>query len=113
MLKRAITNLVDNAVAHGTQVLVRTEHTTTALRIVIEDDGPGIPPEELARVTEPFVRLDPSRSLNTGGVGLGLAIARDAAAFHGGRLHLENRSTGGLRAVLELPTNLSPSTPKK
>ena len=108
VLKRAITNLVDNAVAHGTQVLVRTEHSTTALRIVIEDDGPGIPPEELARVTEPFVRLDPSRSLNTGGVGLGLAIARDAAAYHGGRLHLENRSTGGLRSVLELPTNIAP-----
>ena len=103
VLKRAVTNLIDNAVAHGKSVTVRIDDSATALRVVIEDDGPGIPEADLARVTEPFVRLDASRSLDTGGVGLGLAIVRDAAAYHGGALRLENRESGGLRATLELP----------
>lgn len=103
ILKRAVTNLIDNAVAHGKHVAVRIEDSTTALRVVIEDDGPGIPEAELARVTEPLVRLDASRSLDTGGVGLGLAIVRDAAAYNGGTVALENRASGGLRAILELP----------
>lgn len=102
-LKRAVTNLIDNAVAHGQHVAVRIEDSTSALRVVIEDDGPGIPEGDLIRVTEPFVRLDTSRSLDTGGVGLGLAIVRDAAAYHGGTVVLENRDCGGLRATLELP----------
>jgi signal transduction histidine kinase len=103
ILQRAITNLIDNALAHGDAVTVRLDDSPAALRIVIEDDGPGIPDADLARVTEPFVRLDPSRSLESGGVGLGLAIVRDAAAYHGGRLILENREAGGLRASLMLP----------
>jgi signal transduction histidine kinase len=103
VLKRAVTNLIDNAVMHGGNVAVRTEDSPAALRVVIEDDGPGIPEADRARVTEPFVRLDVSRSLDTGGVGLGLAIVRDAAAYHGGQLILENRTEGGLRAVLVLP----------
>ena len=103
ILKRAVTNLIDNAVAHGQVVAVRIEDAKALLRIVIEDDGPGIPQADMARVMEPFVRLDPSRHLETGGVGLGLAIARDAAAYHGGKLMLENRTRGGLRATLELP----------
>jgi signal transduction histidine kinase len=103
VLKRAVTNLIDNAVAHGSNVDVRIEDSSTQLRVVVEDDGPGIPAGDLSRVTEPFVRLDAPRSLDTGGVGLGLAIVREAAAHHGGRLVLENRESGGLRAVLELP----------
>jgi len=103
ILKRAVTNLIDNAVVHGQHVTVRIEDSPAALRVVIEDDGPGIPDADLERVTEPFVRLDTSRSLRTGGVGLGLAIVRDAAAYHGGALVLENRDGGGLRATLELP----------
>ena len=103
VLKRAVTNLIDNAVAHGKNVAVRIEDSATVLRVVIEDDGPGIPEGDLVRVTEPFVRLDTSRSLDTGGVGLGLAIVRDAAAYHGGTVVLENRDSGGLRAILELP----------
>ena len=89
--------------AHGENVTVRLEDSPSALRVLIEDDGPGIPSADLARVTEPFVRLDASRRLDTGGVGLGLAIVRDAAAYHGGQLTLENRRSGGLRAILELP----------
>jgi signal transduction histidine kinase len=103
VLKRAVTNLIDNAVAHGKNVAVRIEDSAAWLRVVVEDDGPGIPEADLARVTEPFVRLDASRSLDTGGVGLGLAIVRDAAAYHGGTLVLENRDSGGLRATLQLP----------
>lgn len=108
VLKRAVTNLIDNAVAHGKNVAVWIEDSATTLRVVIDDDGPGIPEGDLARVTEPFVRLDASRGLDTGGVGLGLVIVRDAAAYHGGTLHLENRSAGGLRAVLELPRGTAP-----
>lgn len=103
VLRRAIGNLVDNAVAHGQTVTVGLRDTPEQLHIVVEDDGPGIPPGDLQRVTEPFVRLDAARRLDTGGVGLGLAIVRDAAAYHGGRLVLENRAEGGLRATLALP----------
>jgi signal transduction histidine kinase len=103
LLRRAIGNLIDNAVAHGQAVVVRLRDVGDALHVVVEDDGPGIPEADLVRVTEPFVRLDKSRGLDTGGVGLGLAIVRDVAAFHGGRLVLENRSEGGLRASIVLP----------
>ena len=103
VLRRAIGNLIDNAVAHGSNVGLRLHDAPGELRIVVEDDGPGIAPPDLARVTEPYVRLDAARSLAGGGVGLGLAIVRDAAAGHGGRLVLENRAEGGLRASLVLP----------
>jgi len=103
LLKRAVTNLIDNAVAQGQRVQVRIEDSAAALTVVVEDDGPGIPEADLARVAQPFVRLDASRCLDTGGVGLGLAIVRDAAAYHGGALRLENRSGTGLRASLVLP----------
>jgi len=103
ILRRAVTNLIDNAVAHGRNVSVRLDDSGEVLRVVIDDDGPGIPTADLARVMEPFVRLDASRALDTGGVGLGLAIVRDAAAYHGGRLVLENREGQGLRAMLVLP----------
>jgi signal transduction histidine kinase len=103
VLRRAVTNLVDNATTHGTTVGVRLEKQGDALRIIVEDDGPGIPESDLQRVTEPFVRLDAARGADTGGAGLGLAIVRDAAAYHGGKLTLENREGGGLRAILTLP----------
>jgi len=103
LLTRAVTNLIDNAVVHGGTVIVRIEDASERLAILIEDDGPGIPEDQLERAAEPFVRLDVSRSLASGGVGLGLAIAGDAAAYHGGRLALTNRESGGLRATLRLP----------
>jgi signal transduction histidine kinase len=103
VLRRAIGNLIDNALKHGEAVRVHLHDSPGELRVLIEDDGPGIPAADLVRVTEPFVRLDASRSLDTGGVGLGLAIVRDAAAYHGGQLILENRREGGLRASLVLP----------
>jgi len=107
-LKRAIANLIDNAVKYGHAAhlsVVDAPTSPNALRIVVTDDGPGIPPADLERVVEPYVRLETSRSRETGGVGLGLAVARDAARLHGGELLLENRAEGGLRATLTLPRN--------
>jgi signal transduction histidine kinase len=103
VLKRAITNLIANGAAHGSTVTLRLKDDSAELTIVVEDDGPGIPEQDLARVIEPFVRLDSARALDGGGMGLGLAIVRDAAAFHGGQLVLQNREEGGLRASLVLP----------
>jgi signal transduction histidine kinase len=102
-LKRAIANLVDNAVKYGREAELSVIDSSTELRVIVEDRGPGIAEADLERVVEPYVRLEASRSRETGGVGLGLAIARDAARLHGGDLLLENRSGGGLRALLLLP----------
>lgn len=103
VLRRAVTNLVDNAIAHGHVVTLALQETPGCASIVVEDDGPGIPLCDRQRATEPFVRLDEARSTRGGGMGLGLAIARDAAALHGGELILANRPEGGLRATLLLP----------
>ncbi len=107
-LKRAVANLVDNAVKYGQVAQLSVIDTPTELRILVEDRGPGIAEVDLERVVEPYVRLETSRSRATGGVGLGLAIARDAARLHGGDLRLDNRSGGGLRAVLILPRGRQP-----
>ena len=107
LLRRAIRNLADNAVTYGGSARVRVESDAETVRIYVEDEGPGIPPARLAEVLEPFRRLEGSRSRETGGAGLGLAIARAVAAAHGGRLELANRGTGGLRATLVLPRGQS------
>ncbi len=102
-LKRAIGNLLDNASFYGGKARVRVEKTADEVRIIVDDDGPGIPEAELERVFDPFVRLEGSRSRETGGAGLGLAIARSIARAHGGDVKLQNRAEGGLRAMLSLP----------
>jgi signal transduction histidine kinase len=102
-LRRALRNLVDNAATYGKRAIVRLEQDPRELRVVIEDEGPGIPVPEKERVFEPFVRLEPSRSRETGGIGLGLAIARTIVRNHGGDIVLENRTDGGLRATVHLP----------
>ena len=102
-LKRALGNLIDNAVKYGHSAHIVIEDRAAELRLCVEDKGPGIAEADLARVVEPYVRLEASRSRETGGVGLGLTIARDAALLHGGRLVLENLPAGGLRATLLLP----------
>ncbi|MBB6096152.1 signal transduction histidine kinase [Povalibacter uvarum] len=104
-LKRCLTNLIDNAFKYGDAVRVRVDDDDV-LRITIIDEGPGIPPEELERVFEPFYRLESSRSRETGGTGLGLSVARDAAQAHGGRLILRNGPDRGLEAELSLPRGL-------
>jgi signal transduction histidine kinase len=102
-LRRAVQNLIDNAIKYGHSARIRVEDNASVLRIIVEDEGPGIPPEELARVTEPYYRPDASRSRETGGVGLGLSIVKDMAIKHGGELVLANRPQGGLAATLVLP----------
>jgi signal transduction histidine kinase len=103
LLRRALRNLADNAIAYGGGATLRVEDDREAVRLVVEDQGPGIPPERLAEVLEPFRRLETSRNRESGGAGLGLAIAQAVAAAHGGRLELANRDGGGLSAVLILP----------
>jgi signal transduction histidine kinase len=101
-LKRCITNLVANAIKFGSRARIMVRDGGR-LEISIYDDGPGIPPEELERVFEPFYRLESSRNRDTGGTGLGLSIARDVAQAHAGALILRNRAEGGLEALLTLP----------
>lgn len=107
LLRRAIRNLADNALVYGGGATVRVEADGAAVRILVEDDGPGIPPDRLAEVLEPFRRLEASRSRETGGTGLGLAIAQAVAEAHGGSLELANRPAGGLSATLVLPRGQS------
>lgn len=102
-LRRAIRNLVENAIRYGKLALVTVEIEGSEAVLRVDDDGPGIPAERLDDVFEPFVRLDESRSEATGGVGLGLSIARSIVHAHGGQLLLINRPEGGLRAELRLP----------
>ena len=102
-LKRCLTNLIENAIKYGTSAEVRLEDDGRELRITVADHGPGIPESELERVFEPFYRIEGSRNRDTGGVGLGLSVARDIVCTHGGELKLRNRPEGGLEAVLTLP----------
>ena len=101
--KRAIANLVQNAKRYGKRVRVAVVRIGDHVEILIDDDGPGIPPTKRAYVFQPFVRLEPSRNPATGGTGLGLTIARDIVRGHGGELTLEEAPAGGLRAIVRLP----------
>ncbi len=103
-LKRAIANLVANALAYGgaAQIVLRPpQHGLVTVQV--EDEGPGIPPQDIDRVFEPFQRLEASRNRETGGTGLGLPITRNILRAHGGDVTLANRSGGGLRATITLP----------
>ena len=102
-LRRAFRNLLENAATHGGRAFTWIERDDEGLRVVVEDEGPGIPEADLERMFEPFVRLEASRSRETGGSGLGLAIARGIVRGHGGDVRLENRADGGLRATVTLP----------
>ena len=102
-LRRAIDNLVSNAIQYGTRARVTLADTPAGPVITIDDDGPGIPADRREDVFKPFVRLEESRNLETGGTGLGLSIARSIVLAHGGELTLSNRSGGGLRAEIRLP----------
>ncbi|MBV8888346.1 MAG: two-component sensor histidine kinase [Alphaproteobacteria bacterium] len=102
-LRRCLGNLIANARRHGGHVWLSSEAAAEGVDILIDDDGPGIPETERERVFRPFIRLDPSRNPLTGGVGLGLTIARDVARSHGGDVRLETSPQGGLRARVHLP----------
>jgi signal transduction histidine kinase len=103
-LRRAIGNLIENALKYGQRASVELKTDGGNVTIVVEDDGPGLPEDELDKVFEPFYRVEASRNRETGGVGLGLAIVRQIARQHGGDVTLAHPPGGGLRAVLWLPS---------
>lgn len=102
-VRRALRNVIENAVAYGAAAQIRLKADAGQAQIIVEDNGPGLAESDLERVFEPFVRGEGSRSRETGGIGLGLAIARTILRGHGGNVTLENRAEGGLRAILTLP----------
>jgi signal transduction histidine kinase len=103
-LKRVFVNLITNAVNYGGSATVRLVIRDPRMVVVeVEDDGPGVPPGDLERVFEPFHRGEPSRNRETGGVGLGLPIARNIMRAHGGDVTLSNRPGGGAKATVTLP----------
>ena len=102
-LRRALANLIDNAVKFAGAARVRTEVSGDVVSVVVEDEGPGIPSDEIESLFEPFSRGERSRNRQTGGAGLGLAVARQIARAHGGEVTLANRPEGGLTARLTLP----------
>ncbi len=101
--KRAINNLIDNAIKYGKTIQISASLRNEAAIISIDDDGPGIPDNKLDQVFQPFYRLDESRNSETGGVGLGLSIARDIINKHGGDIKLSRSELGGLKATIILP----------
>lgn len=102
-LSRALSNLIGNALRYGGHVWVKVTRHDDAAEVLVDDDGPGIPPDKRDEVFKPFARLESSRNQQTGGVGLGLTIARDIARGHGGDVALEDSPLGGLRARMRLP----------
>ena len=103
-LKRALLNVLENALRHATsKVQIKVQPEAARLRLFIDDDGPGIPPDQRERVFRPFVRLDDARNLDAAGTGLGLSIARDIVHGHGGHMRLSESPLGGLRVEIVLP----------
>ncbi len=100
---RALGNLIGNAARYAKEVWIGSSRGQKFVDIIIDDNGPGIPPERREEVFRPFTRLEDSRNPETGGVGLGLTIARDIALAHGGTILLEDSPRGGLRVVFRLP----------
>lgn len=99
-LRRIVANLVDNGLRYGDNVRIDVAAVGTSIRMMIEDDGPGVPEQALTRLGRPFERLDPSRDRETGGAGLGLAIVLALAERNGIEVGFENAETGGLRVML-------------
>jgi len=108
-LKRALTNLVDNAVKYGLSAEIALHAGSRHAVVTIDDDGPGVAPALIPKLFQPFFRGEPSRNRATGGFGLGLASALSTIRIHGGSLDLDNRKPNGLRATLRLPL---PPVPK-
>jgi signal transduction histidine kinase len=110
-LKRAFTNLIDNAVKYGGSARVLLNEASAALEIDIEDAGPGIPAGEQEKVFWPFYRVESSRNRETGGAGLGLTVALSAIRAHGGEINFKNMPQGGFRVAVKLPRVAVTQTP--
>ena len=102
-MKRALVNLIENAINYGKQTQITIEKSASELKINISDQGPGIDEKNIEEVFKPFVRLDKSRNHAKGGMGLGLAITRSIIRNHGGEIILVNKTEGGLLAIVSLP----------
>jgi two-component system, OmpR family, osmolarity sensor histidine kinase EnvZ len=102
-LKRCISNLTENALSFAANVAISSTRSADQIILYVDDDGPGIAPEDYEDALKPFSRLDPARNQNRKGVGLGLALANDAARSHGGSLTLDKSALGGLRVSVRLP----------
>lgn len=102
-LKRAVANVIENAMKYGGAARAHLGRDDGHVVVTVDDDGPGIPENDREKVFAPFVRLETSRNRDTGGTGLGLAVARAAIRAHGGDITLENRAEGGLRVILAFP----------
>jgi signal transduction histidine kinase len=102
LLRRALRNLMGNALQYGGKARIVTRCDGKDVEIAIEDEGPGLSDAQLTAMFEPFARAENSRNRASGGSGLGLTIARAIARAHGGDVLLENRAEGGLRAILRV-----------
>ena len=102
-IRRAIENVVSNAIAFSSQAEISTNYRNDEVTIIIDDNGAGIPAERRADALRPFVRLETSRNRQTGGTGLGLSITNDIILGHGGELTLDDSPLGGLRVIMKLP----------
>ena len=102
-LMRAFSNLISNAQNYATQTNVAMGVREDTVQVIIDDNGPGIPAKKRSEVFKPFYRVDPSRNKNTGGVGLGMTIARDTFLSHGGDIELDTSPMKGLRVIITLP----------
>jgi signal transduction histidine kinase len=103
LMRRALRNLIENAIKYGREADVRMEREAHQVAIIVADRGPGIPPDKIEAVFDPFTRLETSRNRDTGGIGLGLALARAIVGDAGGNIVLVNRPKGGLEARITLP----------
>ncbi|MBT6093776.1 MAG: HAMP domain-containing protein, partial [Rhodospirillaceae bacterium] len=101
--RRCITNILENAMRYGEHITVRAGLRDGSVDVVVDDDGPGIPTDQREDVFKPFFRIDGSRNPETGGVGLGLSIARDVVRGLGGEISLDDSALGGVRVRLRLP----------
>ena len=102
-LRRVVANLIDNALQYGRAAHVQVDTSDQSVRLTIDDEGVGIPPEQREALLEPFVRLETSRNRRTGGAGLGLAVVRSLVEAHGGSINIGDAPTGGARFTVSLP----------
>lgn len=102
-LRRVIANLVDNALIYGNVAHLSVDSNTGSVTLLVDDQGPGIPPAERDKILEPFVRLEDSRSRRTGGAGLGLAVVRSLVEAHDGKISISSAAGGGARVIVRIP----------